>query len=314
MVLDKLVRIARSPNPVAKINEVLIRTPARHLLKSGANVVFANEKRRRTEAFNAMKLEVSEVAHVDELNNNGYTVLTGELDQGLLNEMDAMAADKRARRESMPQLASKKKWIRLLDEDIFAGKLDQNHAYVRFALQDKVMKIVSAYMGQVPYMANVLLLNSIGSNDPWEISQLWHQDRDDSRIVKLFIYFTDVEDDGQGPFTFLPKQPSAKIPTQMVMHHYPDEWVEKYVAKSEVKKMKAKKFAVFMVDTNFCWHMGGRVTEGMERLLYTATFISYPPIVPDWKNNIAVTAPLDPTRQLFLRTSKDTASAAQGKL
>jgi hypothetical protein len=42
---------------------------------------------------------------------------------------------------------------------------------------------------------------------------------------------------------------------------------------------------VFMVDTARCLHMGSRLSEGHQRLLYTATFTSVPSMYPSYKKH-----------------------------
>ena len=111
-------------------------------------------------------------------------------------------------------------------------------------------------------------------------SQLWHRDHDDVRVIKFYTYLTDVEEDGDGPFTFLPRQSTDRFGFPLLSSHFPDERVFDKVSRTEVKVMKAPRLASFMVDTSKCLHMGSRIAPGHGRLMYTATFVAFPRIFP----------------------------------
>ena len=115
-------------------------------------------------------------------------------------------------------------------------------------------------------------------------SQLWHRDHDDVRVIKFYTYLTDVVEDGDGPFTFLPRQSTDRFGFPLLSSHFPDERVFDKVSRTEVKVMKAPRLASFMVDTSKCLHMGSRIAPGHGRLMYTATFVAFPRIFPGGRN------------------------------
>src|SRR6185369_1074284 len=90
------------------------------------------------------------------------------------------------------------------DEDMQNGKLPTSSPYVQFALQPAVQEILTGTFGQVPVLNYVLLTLSKPSDAPLSYSQLWHRDHDDVRVIKLFVYLSDVTSEDDGPFTFLP--------------------------------------------------------------------------------------------------------------
>ena len=92
-----------------------------------------------------------------------------------------------------------------------------------------------------------------------------------------------AEQDGDGPFTFLPRQSTDKFGYPLRGSHFPDEQVFQKVPRSDIKVMKAPRLTSFMVDTAKCLHMGSRMGPGHGRLLYTATFFAFPRMYPGAK-------------------------------
>jgi hypothetical protein len=160
------------------------------------------------------------------------------------------------------------------------GKLSADNVFVRYALQPSVINIISAALGEIPWLDYVLLSYSRHAGDEFASSQLWHRDHDDIRVIKLFSYLTDVEQDGDGPFTFLPRQSTDKFGFPLIGSHFADDQVFQKVPRSDIKIMKAPRLTSFMVDTAKCLHMGSRMAPGHGRLLYTATFFAFPRMYP----------------------------------
>ena len=130
----------------------------------------------------------------------------------------------------------------------------------------------------------VLLSYSRYAGDNLASSQLWHRDHDDIRVIKLFSYLTDVEQDGDGPFTFLPKQSTNKFGFPFIGNDFADDQVFEKVPRSDIKVMKAPRLSSFMVDTAKCLHMGSRMAPGHPTpFSYTATFFAFPRMYPGAK-------------------------------
>jgi hypothetical protein len=125
-----------------------------------------------------------------------------------------------------------------------------------------------------------LLTLSKSTGKDLSYSQLWHRDHDDTRVIKFFVYLTDVEDADDGPFTFIPRPQSDKLGFQL-RSHLTDAEMATRIPLNAISQMKAPRLSAFMVDTARCLHMGSRLSPGHERLLYTATFISIPRLYPE---------------------------------
>lgn len=172
----------------------------------------------------------------------------------------------------------KKFWSRMTDADNDAGNV--KNIINRIALNNSILKVLHQYFSAPAFMDYSIVTKSVYSGEKYQISQLWHQDKDDNEMAKLFIYINDVTD-RNGPFTLLNKQSSEKIPTSFLRNHIEDDFIFKRVKQTEVINLTGKKFTAFLVDTSKCFHMGSRIAiPGEYRYMLTATFITLPSIYP----------------------------------
>jgi hypothetical protein len=279
------------------------KSPLKYVVKSGVAIAHLPRvltRRRSARALLAPDLIIQE--HVRNLRKNGFTMLrqddvSPELLRVLSEEAHAKLS-KPARED--PAKKMKKFWTRLLDEDVKEGKLTPDNVFVRFALQRRVLEVVSGYFGAVPYLAYVFLSLSESSDEDLSTSQLWHQDKDDVRVLKMFTYLTEVPDIDHGPFSFLPASASRRIKNGFFPRPLTDDQVFQNVDRQAVQVMTAPRLTTFMVDTSRCYHMGSRMAPGKSRLMYTATFITAPSIYPDQSNGIRNTASASDLERLVL--------------
>jgi ectoine hydroxylase-related dioxygenase (phytanoyl-CoA dioxygenase family) len=82
-------------------------------------------------------------------------------------------------------------------------QLRSDDALVRFAVQKPIVDIVNAYFGMFTHLRFINVWHTFPTGSRDRDSQLWHRDRDDRHIVKVFVYLTDV-DESAGPFTYAP--------------------------------------------------------------------------------------------------------------
>ncbi len=259
------------------------RSPLRYAVKSGVSAWHLNEKRERRRQAQLLNVLPAERARAEDLNRDGYAIVTELMDPSIHHEFAkaglARLADIEAS-ESKQTSNWKKFWVRLLDAEMKDGRLAVDNVFVRYALQPAVINIVSSALGEIPWLDYVLLSYSRHTGEDLASSQLWHRDHDDVRVIKLFSYLTDVSEDGDGPFTFLPRQSTEKFGYPLMGSHFPDDKVFQKVPRSDIKVMKAPRLTSFMVDTAKCLHMGSRMAPGHGRLLYTATFFAFPRMYP----------------------------------
>jgi hypothetical protein len=110
-------------------------------------------------------------------------------------------------------------------------------------------------------------------------SQLWHRDREDLKILKIFICIDDVSLNN-GPFVYAPgTHSSGKVKDDPNYFkekdgtkRTTDEMMEKIVLKSDWIYSTGPKGTIILADTNG-FHKGGFVKSG-QRLLFTCMYVS----------------------------------------
>lgn len=224
-----------------------------------------------------------ETTLAQQINREGYAIVTEAIDPVALARLDTATVDlyERAKSRVVKQdLNHKDFWTRLLDEEMHNGMLSTDNPFAAFALQPAVLSILSRAYGELPHLDYVLLTLSRDNGKELAFSQLWHRDHDDTKVIKLFVYLTEVASLDDGPLTFIPGPASDRFGFSL-RSQTPDDVVNSRVAPAEIQSMIRPRLSVFMVETTRCLHMGSRLSPGHERLLYTATFISVPRLFPE---------------------------------
>jgi hypothetical protein len=192
------------------------------------------------------------------------------VDPGLLAELMAEAA---------PRLASAGE-ARRSNNKAFIGHLlprniEAESIYVRFALQENILRLVGAYFGESPFLRQISVIASFGSEAAvWQDSQLWHQDHADSKILKLWTYLTDVRSQADGPFTYLPGHKSRDVPNPF-QHRVSDQTMADLGFEPQTVAVTGPKSTSFLIDTRNCYHQGSRVEEGHLRVAFVANYVSF---------------------------------------
>ena len=154
--------------------------------------------------------------------------------------------------------------------------LRQNPILVDFALSDAALGMATSYLGTIPYLNRVDLLYSIPrAGDEKVSSQLFHVDPEGLTQVKFFINVFDVGD-GEGPFTFIPADETARIIRDVNVlrrqrgkphaGRYLDEEIAAVGADGSIVCVKGPQGSGVAVDTSRCLHLGSRVSPGSFRL------------------------------------------------
>src|SRR6185295_7871405 len=118
-----------------------------------------------------------------------------------------------------------------------------------------LVALLTAYLGELPRLMDVLLTYSTPSKDALSYSQLWHRDFDDVRTLKVFVYITDVMQHEDGPFTFLPGPASDSVGFTL-RSHLSDEQFFQRASRDATKEIRAPRLSAFICETSRCFHMG----------------------------------------------------------
>ena len=158
--------------------------------------------------------------------------------------------------------------------------IDPDDPILRVALDRKLLEIVAAYLGFWPSLYSIDAWLNYPTPRPPEISQLWHRDPEDLRLVKAFIYLADVNNEC-GPFTYVPRThpfgaetlTAAKLERKK---RFEDDRMSRVFPPEAWRVCTGPAHTMILADT-LGYHRGGKPTIG-QRILITFTYTSGTPI------------------------------------
>jgi hypothetical protein len=158
------------------------------------------------------------------------------------------------------------------------ARLATSSPWLRFALDSGVLDVVNTYRGQATKLVDHDQWYTVpfaGDHDRVS-SQQWHRDPEDRHVVKVFVYFSDV-DLGGGPFQYV--RGSAEggrygdlWPWGEAEWYPPQEEFEAKIPAAEHLTVTGPRGTVIICDTSG-FHRGG-FAETVPRLLSYHTFVS----------------------------------------
>ena len=233
------------------------------------------------------------------MNREGSTGVGDDLDPELIKEVCALLRQKADEVQIDPHAdkTGKNFWKHLLKDET----LTTDSPYVRLALSPAVLKMACAYFGEVPYLSYIQVTYSHPTdNDSWKASQLWHEDYDDQKICKLFVYCTDVHEEEDGPFTYLPKHLSKDIPNSFIPGRITDDVMAKHVdLENDVRSVKGSAESAFYIGTRNCYHLGSRIADGHRRIALMIGFVTFASMNP-FDNGVEITRDVSELERLVL--------------
>ena len=183
--------------------------------------------------------------------------------------------------------------------------LDPESVYARFALQQPILQIANAYFGMYTRLRYYNIWHNLTTKTEARESQLWHRDREDNSILKLFLYFVDI-DEGAGPFTYAPgthhKGPIRQEPEFFMengVRRTNDDQMAAIVPREKWITGIGKKGTIVFADTAG-YHKGG-LARTHDRLMYTCMFTSPTSQSPEWfVRPAAFSPPVDKAQAMAL--------------
>ena len=166
--------------------------------------------------------------------------------------------------------------VELLGSEV---EFNPDSVFARFALQESFLNIANAYFRMLVKLRYYNVWLTFATHGAPRESQLWHFDREDNYILKIFVYLRDV-DAGTGPFTYAPKTHRKGV----LCGAEPEYFVEKGVRRTTDRQMSevvapefwikatGKKGTVVFADTRG-YHKGGEARLA-DRLMFTCMFTS----------------------------------------
>jgi hypothetical protein len=158
-------------------------------------------------------------------------------------------------------------------------RLSTDGPWLRYAVGDPLLDVVNAYLRMQTKLVDFDQWYTVPFADDYERvkSQQWHRDPEDHHVVKVFLYFSNV-DEGAGPFEYVPGSTGDGKYATLFPWGKNDEWyppLEKFdrkVPESDRLLVTAPAGTIVMCDTSG-FHRGGYARTN-PRILSTHTYVS----------------------------------------
>ncbi|MBN3925532.1 phytanoyl-CoA dioxygenase [Nostoc sp. NMS4] len=159
--------------------------------------------------------------------------------------------------------------------------------FYAWGMEKRLLNIIENYIGLPIAFHGVHLRKDFPSKHQFG-TLLWHSDAEDRRIIKIFIYLSDVEEK-TGPFEYIPRSLTPLFSWNYIQLFYKlwksgymgidDEEVKPVIPKSAWKSCPGPAGTVILVDTKNALHHGTVRTEERSTLFFCYT--ANPPERPD---------------------------------
>ncbi len=137
-----------------------------------------------------------------------------------------------------------------------------------WGLEDRIINIVSNYLG-TPIAYDTFMAHLSINNGKETATRRWHLDNEDRKVIKIIIYFNDVDEEG-GPFQYMHPEISVslleKIKDKYKFFHHQE--IEKLIlnhGKDWLTTYTGKTGTVIIVDTAHSYHRGKPPTKSPRR-------------------------------------------------
>lgn len=247
---------------------------------SSLNHFFAPTKKsnetahRITETLDRDGIAVASIEEFDNLKTNFI-----ELEQNaekILHNRSSELEKLKSEAGDLEKIGSKTFNVELLGSTV---NFEPHSVFARFALDETLLDIADSYFGLRVKMRYYNVWKTFATQAAARESQLWHFDREDNYILKVFLYLNDVGE-GAGPFTYAAKtHPKGNLHgrepeffLENGVRRTTDEQMAAAVSKEHWVKATGKKGTIIFADTRG-YHKGGEARTD-DRLMFTCMFTS----------------------------------------
>ncbi len=154
---------------------------------------------------------------------------------------------------------------------------DPDNPFMRLATNERILGVIGRYLNMACCLSYMNLWYTVPMEKTANYSQRWHRDPDDRRLVKMFLYLTDVHE-GAGPFHYVPGShdpgPYRRVISSKPPYStYPKEGeVEKLFSKDKIRTCTGRAGTIIFCDTKGL-HKGGHATKD-PRILFNAVYLT----------------------------------------
>jgi hypothetical protein len=158
-------------------------------------------------------------------------------------------------------------------------EFDADSIFAKVGVSSALTSIANNYLRMTAQLRYYNVWYTAASTGAFKASQLWHFDREDNYILKVFLYLDDV-DEGTGPFTYAPgthrQGRYRSITPEFVMEgnvrRTTDEQMAKVYPRERWKLGTGRKGSIIFADTRG-YHKGGEART-RDRLMFTCMYTS----------------------------------------
>lgn len=165
---------------------------------------------------------------------------------------------------------------RMYDRD---AVIEPNDRWLALGLSPAMLAVVNHYLGMASRLTYFDVWNTVARvhDGPDRGSQRWHRDPEDTRLVKAFLYFTDV-DEHNGAMEYVTRSRAGERYGKLWPQEFPagsfppDEELERTIDPADRVLCAAPQGRVLLADTTG-FHRGGRATA-RNRVLATWMYVT----------------------------------------
>lgn len=245
----------------------------------------SNRRARQLYAGNRPSLDETQRRVVQELHDSGYALLTAdrlfspEMWQAVQDEGAEFVGATVHGLEGDGELRKREGKDFLVRKYDVGGVLGLDNPWLSACTSRRLLDIANEYLQLWSKLEYVDLWYSlpVGESAERKASQIWHRDFDDSHLLKVFLYLSDV-DEKSGPFEYVPgSHPGGRLAgvhpwAPMGVGRISDKELAKFVEVGDVRTFTAPKGTLIFCNTSGL-HRGGFV-EANPRVLAAVTYCS----------------------------------------
>src|ERR1700730_17720508 len=236
-------------------------------------------RRREVGSDLASKLTPADRSVVANLRANGFTTLLSPLQ--LTEEL--VAASKARLSKYLAEVGQPvtNMGINFMSSLLTEKDLGPDSIFVRYAAQERLLAMASDYLGEAPYLSNIVLIYSFETSETPSATQFWHKDYDDTKMFKIFIYCSDVDVPEDGALHVANRQAMKGIYASPLYssRRFGDDQFFKMVDRSQATALCGPAGTTFICDTHQSFHYGSRCTR-RPRLACFITYQHYAGLYP----------------------------------
>lgn len=177
---------------------------------------------------------------------------------------------------------SGKHYIFKFIDNLFQNTLTKNHPLIKFGTSKTILNIVDGFFGLNSKLQGAEIWHTFFSNKNSQLfnAQRWHRDRDDLKVIKIYLYLNDIDEEN-GAMNYVPNSLRNKKYQGLSKFSfgniepwkvYPNNDEINNLDKKEIIKFVGKKGTIVFVNT-VGLHRGGKA-HIRERLFCTWSYVT----------------------------------------